>query len=178
MDKPELPPPFVHGDSLPGVIRAARRYADMSQRELAKAAGVGRSTIAKLETGTSMPSLSLLLKILDAARINLVATDDDGCVLFPMRVWDDTLDGAERMFPAHLDLILDPTYDDWWASQFGLARPPETFHRDRRYRDAKRRLSQWWVRVQQHRNTPPPPDPDRPPPWLRHRRRTGTDDSR
>lgn len=168
---PELLPPFVRRESLPGLIRAARRYADMSQRELAKAAGIGRSTIAKLETGASMPTLNLLLKILDAARLNLVTVDNDGRVVHPMKVWDDTRDGADRLFPAHLDLILDPKNDDWWGTRYGLDRPPETFHRDREYRDAKRRLSQWWVRAQKHRNTSRPPNPDK---W---RRRTGNDHS-
>jgi hypothetical protein len=95
-----------------------------------------------------------------AARLTLVVVDEDGRVVVPMRVWDGTRDGADRQFPAHLDLILDPRPGEWWADVYGLARPPETFHRDRYWRDAKRRRSQWEVRVKQFRGTPPPPEPE------------------
>jgi hypothetical protein len=61
--------------------------------------------------------------------------------------------------------------DDWWAGRYGLARPPETFHRDRDHRDVMRRRSQWEVRVAQLRDVPPPPTVEQ---WLRrhpdHRR--------
>ncbi|WP_431909905.1 hypothetical protein [Micromonospora carbonacea] len=45
------------------------------------------------------------------------------------------------------------------ASQpvYGLARPPETFYRNRSYRDAMRRRSRWEVRVAKLRHVPPPP---------------------
>ncbi|REF96803.1 hypothetical protein DFJ67_2796 [Asanoa ferruginea] len=70
---------------------------------------------------------------------------------------DNTLDLADRRFPAHLDVILDPEPGEWWADIYGLARPPETFYRNRRVRDQQRRRSQWEVRVKQFRNAPPPP---------------------
>ncbi len=38
--------------SLPGLLRRIRRTADPSQRELAQARGVARSTIAAAEAGT------------------------------------------------------------------------------------------------------------------------------
>jgi transcriptional regulator with XRE-family HTH domain len=167
--RPVPPPqtPYVGAESLPGLIRSVRRRADLSQRELADAAGLARSTVAKAEAGTLTPSLNTLLRILAAADLVLVVADRDGNVVQPMRVWDDTLDGGDKKFPAHLDLILDPRAGDWWGDQYGLARPPETYHRSRAYRDAKRALSQWSVRVAQHRYEPPPPDPDRP---VRRRR--------
>ncbi|WP_233579430.1 hypothetical protein [Verrucosispora sp. FIM060022] len=40
-----------------------------------------------------------------------------------------------------------------------VARPPETFHRCPADREARRRRSQWEVRVAKYRNVPPPPDP-------------------
>jgi hypothetical protein len=83
-----------------------------------------------------------------------------------MRVWDDTLDGGGKQFPAHLDLILDPRNDEWWGGEYGLAYPPETYHRARAYRDARRGLSKWQVRVKLYRDDPTPPNPDRPVrPW-------------
>ncbi|MER7893593.1 helix-turn-helix transcriptional regulator [Micromonospora sp. NPDC094482] len=42
---------------------------------------------------------------------------------------------------------------------YGLARPPETFHRSQYDREVRRRRSQWEVRVGKYRNVPPPPDP-------------------
>jgi hypothetical protein len=82
--------------------------------------------------------------------------DDEGHVLHPMRDREDLLDGAERRYPAHLDVIPDPARSEWWGGKYGLARPPETFHRDRALRDEQRKASQWEVRVAKHRHEPPP----------------------
>ena len=62
-------------------------------------------------------------------------------------------------FPAHLDTILDPVAGQWWAEQYGLAMPPETFRRNRAIRDYERRRSQWEVRVAKFRHDPPPRAP-------------------
>ncbi|NEE00135.1 helix-turn-helix transcriptional regulator [Phytoactinopolyspora halotolerans] len=162
---PPLPTlPRVTVDTIPGVVRRVRRCADMSQRELAKDTGVAASTIARIEAGTLVPSFRVLMKLLAPARFALALVDEDGRIMQPMRVWDETLDGGNKKFPAHLDVILDPEDpDDWWGSCFGLARPPETYHRSRGYRDAKRALSQWEVRVKQFRNARRPRDPGPPP---------------
>jgi transcriptional regulator with XRE-family HTH domain len=162
---PPLPPPFVGAESVPGLVRRVRRLADLSQRELARSAEVSASTVARIEKGELTPSLGMLLRLLAVARLVLVVTDEQGRVIQPMRVWDDTRDGAKRQFPAHLDLILDPRAGEWWADIYGLTRPPETFHRDRRWRDARRRRSQWEVRVAQYRHDPTPREPGRPPWW-------------
>lgn len=140
-----------------GLVRRARRMADMSQRQMARFAKVAPSTIGKVEAGRMVPSIDLFERILGAAGLYLVAVDQDGRVVSPMEDWDDTRDGAERRYPAHLDTILDPEPGEWWADIYGLARPPETFHRSRAHRDAQRRRSQWEVRVAQHRGVPPPP---------------------
>nr|WP_246210756.1 helix-turn-helix transcriptional regulator [Phytoactinopolyspora alkaliphila] len=162
---PELPPPYLWERVLPGIVRRVRREADLSQRELAKQAGVAASTVGRIEAGTLVPSFRMLLRLLAPARFILVVADETGRVIRPLYVWDDTRDGADRNFPAHLDLILDPTDgDDWWGATYGLARPPETYHRSRAYRDAKRNRSQWEVRVKQFRNDPPPREPG-PAPW-------------
>jgi len=168
IEPPPLPPPFVTAESVPGLVRAVRRRADKSQRELAKAAGLARSTVARLETGDLTPSLATLVRILEVADLDLVAIDKQGTVVQPMSSWDDTRDGGGKLFPAHLDLIIDPKWGEWWADKYGLARPPETYHRDRAYRDAKRALSQWAVRVQQFRHDPVPENPDSPL-WNRRR---------
>ncbi|MET7667170.1 helix-turn-helix transcriptional regulator [Micromonospora luteifusca] len=140
-----------------GIIRAVRRHADLSQRELARWASVHHATIGRIEAGRTVPSIDLLRRIIGVAGFRLAVVDEFGWVLRPMRDWDDTRDGAERRYPSHLDTILDPEPGEWWADIYGLARPPETFYRNREVRDAMRRRSQWEVRVAQHRGDSPPP---------------------
>lgn len=141
---------------VPGLIRRVRRIADLSQRQLADHVGVARSTIARIETGARTPGLPLLMRLLAVADLRLVVVDSGNRLVEPMRVWDDRRDGAERRYPAHLDIILDPKRGEWWADIFGLARPPETFRRDRAARDYARRQSQWEVGRGIQRSLPPP----------------------
>jgi transcriptional regulator with XRE-family HTH domain len=157
-------PDWQAGFPVPGLVRRARRIADLSQREMAEAAGTTRGAVAKVETGVMMPSLTLLLRMLAAARLHLVVVDSDARVVRPMADWDDTRDGAERRYPSHLDTILDPLPGEWWADIYGLVRPPETFHRNREARDVRRARSQWEVRMAKFRSVPPPPTP--PHWWL------------
>jgi transcriptional regulator with XRE-family HTH domain len=158
----------VEVDGLPivGLVRQVRRTASFSQRELAKAVGVSQATVSRIEAGTVIPSLAMLSRLLRAAEFWLVAVDEDGRMVIPMDDWDDTRDGAERRYPSHLDTILDPEPGEWWADQYGLARPPETFHRDREHRDVMRLRSQYEVRAKTHRGLPPP---DPAVWWLLHR---------
>ncbi|NHO84879.1 helix-turn-helix transcriptional regulator [Micromonospora sp. CMU55-4] len=144
-----------------GIIRAVRRRADASQRELARFARVHPSTVGRIEAGSLTPSLAMLSRIVGTAGFRLVVVDEAGTVLKPMRDRADLRDGAERRYPSHLDVVTDPEPGEWWADRYGLARPPETFYRDRAVRDALRRRSQWEVRVAKYRNVPPPPDPQR-----------------
>jgi len=147
------------GYDLSGFIRRVRRTADLSQRQLAKAAGLAPSGVAAFETGAKVPSLHSLQSILHAANYQLVVVDSDGRLVVPLQVWREVADGAGRRYPAHLDTILDPVYGEWWADIYGLARPPETFRRSRAYRDYQRRLSQWEVRVTRHSREPRPKPP-------------------
>lgn len=141
------------------IVRRVRRIADLSQRELAKHAGVSAAAIAALETGSRTPSLPTLQRILHAATVQLVVVDAAGRLVLPLQVWEDLADGAGRRYPAHLDTIVDPVPGEWWADRYALARPPETFRRDRARRDYERRRSQWEVRVAKYRNDPPPRPP-------------------
>lgn len=155
----------IGGYSLAGIIRKVRRVADLSQRELAKHAKVSPATVAGYETGAITPSLEALQRVLNAANYQLVVVDVDGRLAVPLEVWQDVADGAGRRYPAHLDTILDPVFGEWWADGFGLQRPPETFRRNRHYRDWQRRQSQWDVRAAQFRFDPPPRKPTGPPGW-------------
>lgn len=145
--------------ALSELIRQVRRQADFSQRELAKHAGVSASSISGIETGRETPSLAVLQRILHAANFRLVVVDEDGRTVLPLQTWQDTADGAGRRYPAHLDTIIDPEFGEWWADGYGLARPPETFRRDRAIRDFERSRSRWEVRVAQLRSEPPPRAP-------------------
>lgn len=152
-----------------GLCRAIRRRADASQRELAQRAGVSRSTVARIESGRLTPSLAVLERLLDVADLVLVAVDRNGRLVVPMMDLpgdQEVRDGDGKRFPAHLDTTLDPVGDEWWGSCYGLAKPPESAHRDRRRRDVQRRRSQWDVRVEQFRDVPPPPTVQE---WLRRR---------
>ena len=142
---------------VPGWVRAARRRADLSQRQLAEQAGVSASTVGRIEAGSLQPSLGMLVRLLAVADIELVAVDGDRRPVLPMLTAEDTTDGAGRRYPAHLDTVLDPKMGEWWGDRYGLARPPETFHRDRRHRDAQRARSRWEVRVKQTWRDPEPP---------------------
>ncbi|GIJ29332.1 hypothetical protein Vqi01_44940 [Micromonospora qiuiae] len=157
-ESPDLGPtlgPFP----IAGLVRRARRIVGLSQARMGRFAKVAPSTVARVEAGSLTPSLAVLERLLGAAGLYLVAVDQEGRIVLPMEVWDDTRDGADRRYPAHLNTILDPKPGEWWGDIYGLARPPETFRRSRADREARRRRSQWEVRVAKYRSLPPPPDP-------------------
>lgn len=69
------------------VLRIARARVGLSQRELAEAARVPQSTIARIESGTRQPSLPLLARILAAVDLELRISVAD------YDAHDDILDG-------------------------------------------------------------------------------------
>lgn len=85
------------------VLRAVRRDRRLSQRELAAAAGVAKSTIDRIESGTSgRPSFALIDSILDATGYQLAVYTKLG---YPVEIDDERWqpgDRAGRLFPAHL----------------------------------------------------------------------------
>jgi transcriptional regulator with XRE-family HTH domain len=141
---------------IPGLIRKVRRTADLSQRELAGKAGLSQSTVARVESGTLVPSLDVLQRLLACADFELVAVDQDRRLVLPMRDAEWTRDGAERRYPSHLDTILNPPPGNWWSEIYGLHCPPETFIRDRAHRDEMRARHQWETRPRKFGNTSPP----------------------
>jgi transcriptional regulator with XRE-family HTH domain len=56
------------------LLKLARARAGMSQRELADAAHVAQSTIARIESGTRQPSLPVLARILAATDLEMRIT--------------------------------------------------------------------------------------------------------
>jgi transcriptional regulator with XRE-family HTH domain len=82
------PTTTAHLERLAGnVLRIARARSGLSQRELAGAAHVPQSTIARIESGTRQPSLPVLARILAAIDLELRITVAD------YDAHDDILDG-------------------------------------------------------------------------------------
>jgi transcriptional regulator with XRE-family HTH domain len=67
------------------LLKLARLQAGVSQREMARAAGVAQSTVARIESGAMQPTLPLLYRLLAAVdlepRIRLETYDDHDDVL-------------------------------------------------------------------------------------------------
>ncbi|GIJ30595.1 hypothetical protein Vqi01_57570 [Micromonospora qiuiae] len=151
-------------DDLGSMLRALRRQADLSQRQLAMLSGVPQSTVARIESGRAAdPRFQTVQRLVRAAGwvMRLVATGDPGpacngpaCNSLTCSgddaVQDDTRrDGAGRRYPAHLDVRKVDTLKDWpgawWAHWYTL--PPErwplrvpevTYDLDRDRRDERR----------------------------------------
>jgi transcriptional regulator with XRE-family HTH domain len=98
-------------------VRAARR---LSQRELAAAVGVPRSTIDRIEAGRTDPRMRTYVRIVEATGYRLVVADRFGRVLCSRTEREQLFDRAARRFPAHLESGPTPDYFDqgplaWWG---------------------------------------------------------------
>lgn len=127
-----------------GVLRRARRTADLSQRELAKKARMHHGVVARIEAGRSEPSVALLNKLLSCAGVMLVPVMiDTGDELGTMPT-ETMRDAADRYFPSHLDVrrTHGPGSLMWWNWWYLPGRGPEkplaSFRRNRRRRDNDR----------------------------------------
>jgi transcriptional regulator with XRE-family HTH domain len=126
-----------------GVLRQARRVADLSQRQLAERAKMHRSVIARIESGASRPSAQLFARLLREVGVLLLPVVlDTGDELRPMAELA-IRDAAGRHFPGHLDVRTTSgpgslMWWDWWY--FGRrTKPLASFRRNRRRRDIDRR---------------------------------------
>lgn len=120
--------------SVSGLLRRARRHADMSQREMAAAAGLPRSTLGAAEVGTRDLGVTALMRVIEVAGLRLALLDGDGREITPMS-GSGVRDGGGRRFPAHLDTRYGD--EDWWhgSERYSRTRPWYTFDRSRRTRD-------------------------------------------
>jgi transcriptional regulator with XRE-family HTH domain len=122
------------GFDLCGALRRIRRRADMSQRELAAAAGVSASAIAHAEAGSRDLPVGGLVRAAALAGLRLALLDDAGSEVAGMTDAGARNRGYRRL-PAHLDTVHS---DDRWTryeTRPGRARPTYTFDRDRTGRD-------------------------------------------
>lgn len=100
-------------DRLAGnLLKVARAKAGMSQRELAQAAGVAQSTIARIESGSRQPSLPVLARILAAVDLDMRITLSD------YGSHDDTLDNAAARLSAAEHTRRRSAQDRFAAGQF------------------------------------------------------------
>jgi transcriptional regulator with XRE-family HTH domain len=142
-----VPDPFV---SL--VLRQARRSADLSQRQLAAAAGIPPSSLGAYEAARRDIGFSPLVRLLHACGWEVAFQDRQG-ELVEVLVDDPLRDAGERRYPAHLDVRETGPYRvggdgdgfrAWWGDStpgaWGLPpRPERTYDLGRLQRDRRRR---------------------------------------
>lgn len=102
--------------------------------------------MARVESGDLTPSLDVLQRILAVAEVYLVAVDEAGRVVRP--------NPPSGRYPDDLAMVVESETGDWWADEYGLARPPESFTRSRELRDARRDLSRFELRPKLWRRRP------------------------
>lgn len=84
------------------VVRV-RRMADLSQRDLAAALGLSKTSVSRIESARRDTTVATFAGILALADLRLAVVDQNGDEVDP--VAEDTVrDNAGRRFPAHLDV--------------------------------------------------------------------------
>lgn len=145
------PAPLARTCVVADLVRAARRHADLSQRQLAEASKVSTATIERIEASLgARPLFETVTRLLDAAGTRLVLVDDDGGLIESRR--QPATDRAGRVFPAHLDVRESGPFGGWWGDWPYLSclaekfwhlsprqRPDHTFDLNRLTRDDRRR---------------------------------------
>jgi transcriptional regulator with XRE-family HTH domain len=154
-----LPPP-------PALLRAARHYADLSKRELALRAGVGKSVVGDIESGrVAKPTFDLMVRLVAATGLQVRVIDR--CAMpVTTRPLDCALDAGGRHWPGHLDVVEIRGEDDWWFSKRRPGqRPLPEFTADwrrLRYKTRVRRIKGQSLEEARARararNTPPEPE--------------------
>ena len=98
------------------LLRAARRHADLSQRQLAANAMVSRRTVERIEAGRAgaVPLVTFSRLLGAAAGCRLTVVTGDGQPLTEGQS-ERLLDRGGRHYPAHLDLRRPGAMGDWWG---------------------------------------------------------------
>jgi len=101
-------------------IRALRRHADLSQRELAERADVPQATIARIESGRAPnPHFRTVERLVRAAG-GVLAVRAAGAGELPANPHEGLCDRAERHYPAHLDVREVTSPEQWWGAWWTL----------------------------------------------------------
>ena len=126
------------GFDLCGLLRRIRRRADLSQRQLAVALRVSKSTVAAVEAGSVGMDARLLAVAAGLAGLRLGLVDEAGT---EVRGMDSAAvrDQGGRRFPAHLDPMLSEERWWRWAHRPDRSQPTYTFDRRRAGEDARPR---------------------------------------
>jgi transcriptional regulator with XRE-family HTH domain len=137
------------GDGIPArvaavLLRAARTYSRLSQRELAAKAGVSASTVARAEQGTKPPSWAVMARLVQAAGCSLRLVDPDGRPIEPWK-FEAVRDRGGRHFPAHLEVWEVGRRGDWWGwlRYSTWASPPTPTH-SFEMRGRRSDAESWW----------------------------------
>lgn len=126
------------------MVRAARWWAKLSQRDVALRAGLPRVTVARIESGETVdPSISTVQRIFGALGFYLAVMNDELGELTAYHPDTEKFDRGGRYFPAHLKVhdVGEPygtESERWWGWQRRAwqrsdpAVPRWTFTRNRR----------------------------------------------
>src|SRR5688500_4668328 len=98
------------------MLRAARRHADLSQRDLAEMAGTSRRTVERAEgSDASAITVGTLPRLLAAAAgCRLAAVTTEGTLLGVVEA-EVLRDRGGRHYPAHLDVRRPGRMGEWWG---------------------------------------------------------------
>jgi len=134
------------------LLRAVRRRRGLSQRELAVIARVPRSTIERIEAGTTSPKHETLGRILESVGFAFEVFDDERAnPITPDYELESICDGQLRRLPAHLrSRAIRSEFDPWWGwgriawSMTSPNVPPVTyFHRPRGWEELEAAKRRW-----------------------------------
>ncbi|TDE15794.1 helix-turn-helix domain-containing protein [Jiangella asiatica] len=142
-DRPEWGHPGVRDGSVVyelwtagAVLRTARAYAGLSQRELAERTGLAQSTIARIEAGRTVARWSVVFRCVLACELTFALLAPEGEVIGHEPLVVDR-DAAGRRYPAHLRVRRVGRRSHWWRDKHNvpdLRRRVPRFTFDRRHR--------------------------------------------
>jgi transcriptional regulator with XRE-family HTH domain len=133
----------LHPGGVSGLVRRVRRTLGISQRGLAQRLRVSQSTVARWETGRTVPAADELVLMLTLAGLRMVVLDAEGDEVTPMRA-DGARDRGGRRVPAHADVYAT----DWWTPRDSSTHAShiQTWCRSRARKDPDIRYRLGWRR--------------------------------